>query len=182
MQPTHLRKLVVVAALAAASFIPLDSADAQWRRHSRDRSVSIMAGAFYHDYYGDEAAPMAALRFNWEVRRWLVTEFGTFYARPETDNDDDVSMTGADVSIQAQLPHPLLQPYLGLGTGIHITLEQEPGDRYAESSTQAMGGLRLSLGRGIGLRGEIRYRIDDQQSSTNAADNIELTAGLSWAW
>jgi hypothetical protein len=45
-----------------------------------------------------------------------------------------------------------------------------------------MGGLRLSLGRGIGLRGEIRYRIDDQQSSTNAADNIELTAGLSWAW
>ena len=30
--------------------------------------------------------------------------------------------------------------------------------------------------------GEIRYRIADQQSSTNAADNIELTAGLSWAW
>jgi len=61
-------------------------------------------------------------------------------------------------------------------------LSVKPGDRYAESSTQAMGGLRLNLGRGIGLRGEIRYRIDDQQSSTNAADKIELTAGLSWAW
>jgi hypothetical protein len=39
-------------------------------------------------------------------------------------------------------------------------LSVKPGDRY----------------------GDIRYRIDDQQSSTNAADNIELTAGLSWAW
>ncbi|MEJ7758407.1 MAG: outer membrane beta-barrel protein [Gemmatimonadaceae bacterium] len=178
-------RLVLPFAIAALamSLTFATPADAQRRERGRnsERSVTIQGGAFIHDFYGDDARPMVAIRANWGLARWLLSEFGTFYTQPK-DIRGAVDVMGVDLALQAQLPHSILRPYVGLGAGIHVTLEGGGGDRFAESSTQAMAGLRLRLTRGIGLRGEMRYRIDDQQRSPSAADNVEMTGGISWSW
>ena len=184
-------RLLLCGLLLGALAIPTTEGEAQRRRTERwerfdhypsARTVTLQVGTFTHDYYDDEASPMGALRLNWGVARWVLTELGVFYTQPETSDDETVHMTGVDVGVQAQLPHSFISPYVGLATGIHYTDEGDGGDSYFAGSTQAMGGIRLWLSRSVGIRGEGRFRIDDQQNSPNAADNFELTAGLMLRW
>ncbi len=122
---------------------------------------------------------MAAVRTDWRLRNWLRTELGGSYARAESDTEGAVNVAGVDVSLQAELPTSFVRPYLGLGMGIHGTFEPEGGDRYFGPSNQAMAGLRMRLTDRVGLRGELRYRMDAGQSGGHA-NNMEMTGGLSW--
>src|SRR5687768_5437413 len=164
-------RFLLYGLLFGVLLIPLAEAEGQRRRTERwerfdrypsARTVTLQVGTFTHDYYDDGATAMGALRRNWGLARWVVSELGVFYTQPETSDDETVHMTGVDVGLQAQLPHSFIQPYVGLATGIHYTDEGDGGDSYFAGSTQAMGGIRLWLSRSVGLRGEGRFRIDDQ--------------------
>jgi len=166
----------VLAGLACAS-----TADAQRWRSWPAREITLQVGGFNHDLYGDEMSPMVALRTSWRLRDWLVTELGGMYTRPELSDERTVNVTGVDLGVQAEVPSFVVRPYVGLATGIHATYEPEGGARYFAPSTQAMAGLRLRLTPGFGLRGEARYRLDQQEGGP-IADNVEVTAGLTWSW
>ena len=165
------------AALALAAAPCAAQSDLDWPR----RSVTLQVGGLVNDYYGDETSFLAALRGDWRVRRWLRTELGASYARPESDTRGAVNVVGVDLALQAELPTSFVRPYLGLGMGIHGTFEPEGGDRYFGPSNQAMAGLRMRVTDRVGLRGELRYRMDAGQSG-GYADNMEMTAGLSWRY
>jgi hypothetical protein len=89
-------------------------------------------------------------------------------------------MIGVDLGLRAEAPISMMfRPYLGLATGMHGTFEPEGGDDFFGTSTQAFGGLDIGTWDGLGLRLEARYRLDQQQDGASA-DNMELTAGLTW--
>ncbi len=168
-----------VLALMATAFTP-SRAIAQplegWGRHT----ITLQIGGFTHDYYGDDMSPMIAVRSGWRFHNWAIAELGGMYTRPETPGDFSTNMFGVDLGVRAEAPlSTMIRPYLGLATGIHGTFEPEGGDRFFGPSTQALGGLHLGTWDGLGVRLEARYRLDGQQDGASA-DNMELTAGLTW--
>ena len=177
---THRIALGVVPAVLAGT-VCASTAEAQRWRSWPAREITLQVGGFSHDNYGDEMSPMVALRTSWRVREWLVTEFGGMYTRLERADETAVNMTGLDLGIQAEAPVTVLRPYVGFATGIHATYEGEGGARYFAPSTQALAGLRLRLPAGLGLRGEARYQLDQQEDGP-IADNVELTGGITWSW
>ncbi|HEX6573691.1 MAG TPA: hypothetical protein VF042_01870 [Gemmatimonadaceae bacterium] len=191
---TSFHNRVVYAFAAGACVFALFASDASaQRRHwpdrydrfsrpGNERTITLQVGAFNHDFYGDESRPMGALRLNWGLRRWVLSELGAFYTQLENPGEDNVHMTGVDIGLQAQLPHSFFRPYVGLATGINYTDEGDGGDSFFAPSMQAMGGIRLWLSRNVAIRGEARFRLDEQQSTPNAADNSELTGGLTIRW
>jgi hypothetical protein len=142
------------------------------------RAIYFQAGVHTADMYGDESAMLVAVRGNWQLRRWLLTEFGGYYTRPETSTEEDVDVFGTEVGIQAQVPKYRVRPYVGLAQGVHVTLEPEPGARFVAPSTQVMGGLRALLTSSLLARGEIRLKLDSHEGSATQAKNVELTFGL----
>ena len=169
------RMAALGAALALAAVPCAAQPSLDWPR----RSITLQAGGMVTDYYDDATAPMGALRADWRLRNWLRSEVGASYARAESGTQGAVNVAGVAVAIQAELPTNLVRPYVGLGMGIHGTFEPEGGDRYFGPSNQAMAGLRVRLTDRVGLRGELRYRMDAGQSG-GYADNMEMTGGLSW--
>src|SRR5690349_6522683 len=103
------RKSLFLAAILGAG---LFATDLQAQRNRRwpdrwdrfgpgnERTITLQVGAFNHDYYGDETRPMGAIRLNWGLRRWVLSELGGFYTQLENDGSDNVHMTGADAGIQ----------------------------------------------------------------------------------
>src|SRR5687768_5800862 len=96
-------RLLLYGLLLGALAIPSAEAEGQRRRTERwerfdrypsARTVTLQVGTFTHDYYDDEASPMGALRLNWGLARWVVSELGVFYTQPERSDDETVHMTG----------------------------------------------------------------------------------------
>ena len=179
IRPVIPRRAVAGVAVALACLSASD-AGAQpltgWGRHT----ITLQIGGFTHDYYGDEMSPMLAVRSGWRFHNWAIAELGGMYTRPENPGEPSTNMFGVDLGVRAEAPlSTMIHPYVGLATGIHGTFEPDGGDRFFGPSTHALGGINLGTRDGLGLRFEARYRLDQMQDGASA-DNMELTAGLTW--
>ena len=175
----RMRSLLLAASLLSLSIFDIRPATAQttWPR----RAIGLQGGVLYHDYFGDAAAPHVIGRIDWRNSRWVLVGLSAFYARPENPGEPATNMFGSELSVQAEAPLQYLRPYIGMGMGIHGTFEPPGGDRFFAPSTQVMLGFRTLLHERWGAIAEARYRIDQQQGSPDAADNIALTAGITWS-
>lgn len=174
-----MRRLFLMLVLVGCAALPLE-AQSRWPRHPQwpQRAIYFQAGVHYADFYGDEGAMLVATRVNWQLRRWLVSEFGGYYTRPEMIGGEDANVIGSELGLQAQLPKWRVRPYLGFATGVHVTLEPEGGRRFIAPSTQVMGGLRALVTSSVLARAEARLKLDSHESSPTHAKNVELTLGI----
>jgi hypothetical protein len=157
----------------------------------RSPAISLMVGTFRSDLGSGEASPMVALRHEWSLSRWLLTEAGATYTRPsvtqivpgagtggaDLEREGYANAGGLDVSIQAQLPSGKFRPYVGLGTGIFGYSEPNDGEKFVRPSQQLFGGVRFWLTDRLAFRGEGRVRFD-AHSSGYTKHNTEIAGGL----
>src|SRR5215216_5388167 len=119
-----MRRMLLVALVVLTSISPATSY-AQ-RRHDRrgyvvrdddrrwwrdDRFISLMVGALDADFAKDRNFPMAALRADWRLTRFVRTELDATYAlaevpRPAGDPDADANSNifTSSLGVQAELP------------------------------------------------------------------------------
>ena len=202
-----LARSLILAALALSPLLPA-SAEAQRRRYPRprtervivhtsrhpdrwygaDRRVSLMVGVLDVEQPGDDADfPMAALRAEWRLGRFVRSELGASFAVGEFDAvapaTEDVSSTlaAATLGVQAEMPLPFVRPYVGAAAGIHGRWDEGDGTSFVRPTISFPAGVRLPLSSRLSLRGEVRWRFDEQESGASAI-NVEQTAGLSVAF
>jgi hypothetical protein len=194
---TRLRPLLVVCALALLPAIT----QAQWRitrrssssyRHTTApwREASLVVGVLNYDFANDDNFPMAALRFDWRLTRYLRSELSIAYAVAQVDDpagegDMNSSLGAATVGLRAELPLPFVRPYVGAAMGLFARVdekdEDEGGVRSIRPTHAFPVGVRIPLSERVALRGEVRWRFDQHQGGSTAVD-IEKTAGLSFAF
>lgn len=192
-------------ALVALLLLPA-ALGAQWRRdrdRDRDRSreryygresevayrdLTFLVGALRSDEDGQNF-PMAAMRVNWRLRRWLRTELGASYGVGSRDilasngqrlDDARVQLGTATLGLQAQLPLEYVRPYVGVAAGL-FGRHEEGGDKFVRTTMAFPAGLRVMLSPRLALQGEVRWRFDQQERAGQAA-NIEKTGGISVAF
>jgi hypothetical protein len=173
----RIRSFLAAAFLALTFTSSALAQQASWPR----RAIGIQGGVLYHDMYGDRAAPHVIGRLDWRTARWVLVGLSAFYAQPDDPGSDPTHMFGSELLVQAEAPLQYLRPFVGMGFGVHGTFEPEGGDRFFAPSTQVLAGIRTLLHERWGAIVEARYRIDQQQSTPDAADNIALTAGITWS-
>jgi hypothetical protein len=146
-----------------------------------------MVGALNTDFAGDDNFPMAALRADWRLRRWLRSELGVSYALGDVPAPGDAagerstSLATATVGIQAELPFRYLRPYAGVATGLFGRFDESGGARFVRTTQEFPVGVRVPVSSRLALRAEARFRFDQHENNTTAA-NVEQTAGLSFAF
>lgn len=197
------RQTLSLAALAALVLVP-SLAHAQRRdprpartirfsveRRDRapDREITMSVGALRSDD-DDENLPMAALRTDWRLRRWLRSEFGVSYAvgsteRPEgraaiSPDSKSLMIGSATVGLRAELPNRYLRPYIGVAGGL-VYRDEEDGARYIRTTMAFPTGVRVSLSDRVSLRAEARWRFDQRRSGGETV-RVEQTGGLSVAF
>jgi hypothetical protein len=202
----HARPLAVLLALLLAGTLPT-AAEAQLRRRCRScerdrdrvrvivrdgdrwygggRQLSLMVGVLDSDFDNDESFPMAALRADWRLSRWVRSEVDATYAVGELESgaptgDVSTSLFTATVGIQGELPLPFVRPYAGAAVGLFGRFDEKGsgGERFVRTTTAFPVGLRLRFSPRLALRAEARFRFDAHPSGATAA-NVEQTAGLS---
>lgn len=177
---------IVGAALAVAA---LATAPAAAQTAERGATLSIQGGGFMYDREDDGTYPMGAVRVDWALSRYLRAEVGGSYARPQTTGyrpiaqnvmeayDTHSDLVTATVGVQAQLPTRIASPYVGLATGLFGRFDPAGGDRFFRPTQEVMAGVRVPVRGGIGIRGELRYRLDQHQDGGTAND-MEHTLGV----
>ncbi len=197
---TRLRPLLVVCALALLPAVT----QAQWRITRRSssnsyhrqssapwREATLAVGVLNYDFADDDNFPMAALRFDWRLTRYLRGELSLSYAVAQVDDpageDDDInaSLGAAIGGIRAELPTPFIRPYVGAAMGLFARIddrdEDEGGVRSIRPTHAFPVGVRIPLSERAAIRGEARWRFDQHRGGSTAV-NIEKTAGLSFAF
>ncbi len=158
------------------------------RERVPDRSVTMMVGALASDDDGRNF-PMASLRADWRLRRWLSTELGVSYAIGDIDRpagaqpgsgDVTTQVGSATLGLRAELPTAWLRPYVGAAAGL-AGRHEDGGDRYIRPTMAFPGGVRLLIGDRVSLRGEARFRFDQRQRGGQAV-YVEQVGGLSVAF
>ncbi|HEV3051227.1 MAG TPA: outer membrane beta-barrel protein [Longimicrobium sp.] len=170
---------LAAAALAAAPAAAQDGA-----------TLNIQGGGLSYDFLDDGTFAMGAVRVDWPLSRYVRAEVGGSYARPAytafrpvSQNvteayDEHANVLTATVGVQAQLPTRIASPYVGLATGLFGRFDPEGrGDRFVRPTQEVMAGVRVPVSRGIGLRGELRLRLDQHQNGGTASD-MEHTLGV----
>ncbi len=198
----HLRSIVLLAVVVAVS-VPIvavpsvavaqrvtvrrdrDGIDVRVRRdRAPSRDVTLGVGVLY-DQVTDNGAPMAALRAGWRLRSWLRSELGVSYALAdaplEGTDGDHAHLASAEVGIQAVLPWPLLQPYVGTSLGLAGRFERRDGGNTVRPSIQFPVGIRVPITPRLGVQAEVRWRLDEQRSGASAV-NREHTVGLQFGF
>lgn len=152
-------------------------------------TLSVQGGGLMYDREGDGTFPMAAVRVDWALGRYVRAEVGGSYARPSTTAyrpiaqnvlepyESHSTLTTATVGVQAQLPTRVASPYVGIATGLFGRFDAEGGDRFFRPTQEVMAGLRVPVARGVGVRGELRLRLDQHQDGGTAND-VEHTLGV----
>ena len=165
----------------------------QFRRRPPSRNLSLMVGVLNYDFADDDNFPMAALRADWRLTRWLRSEVDVAYAlgsvnpplspSPAPSDDDRSSSLGAaTVGIQAELPIPYVRPYAGVAVGLFGRSDEgDDGASFVRPTTAFPVGVRVALSRRLALRGEVRFRYDQHEDNTTARD-VERTVGLSFGF
>jgi hypothetical protein len=151
-----------------------------------DREITMSVGALRSED-DDEQLPMAALRTDWRLRRWLRSEVGVSYAvgstsRPEGSTvvapDSKSLMIGsATVGLRAELPARFVRPYIGVAGGLTYR-DEEDGSRYVRTMMAFPTGVRFALSDRVSLRAEARWRFDQRRTGGEAV-RVEQTGGLS---
>jgi hypothetical protein len=134
-----------------------------------------MVGALNTDFAGDDNFPMAALRADWRLRRWLRSELGVSYALGDVPAPGDAagerstSLATATVGIQAELPFRYLRPYAGVATGLFGRFDESGGARFVRTTQEFPVGVRVPVSSRLALRAEARFRFDQHENNTTAA-------------
>jgi hypothetical protein len=203
----HARPIALLSALLLAGTLPT-AAEAQLRRRCRScerdrdrvhvvvrdgdrwygggRQLSLMVGVLDSDFANDENLPMAALRADWRLSRWVRSEVDATYAVGELEfgtptGDVNTSLFTATVGVQGELPLPFVRPYAGVAVGLFGRFDEKGtagAERFVRTTTAFPVGLRLRFSPRLALRGEVRFRFDAHPDGATAA-NVEQTAGLS---
>ena len=165
----------------------------QPRRSSSEpsRSLTLSVGALRYEPQGDDNHPMAALRADWRLRRWLFSELGVSYALADlampataTAPAEDVnsSLATATVGLRAELPWPYLRPYVGAAAGLFARFDGETDDRESDSFVRPTVafpvGIRIPFSPQLALRAEARFRFDEHRDG-RSVPNVEQTVGIS---
>jgi hypothetical protein len=194
-----IRHAAPLAALCALTLLPRP-AEAQFRRdrderrlritverrdRTPDREITMSVGALRSDD-DDKNLPMAALRTDWRLRRWLRSELGVSYAIGTVTPPGGglipppartVQLGTATVGLRAELPTQLLRPYVGVAAGLAMR-DEETSSPVVRTMMAFPAGVRIVLSDRVSLRGEARFRFD-QRRAGGEATSIEQTGGLS---
>ena len=158
------------------------------RERAPYREVTMSVGALDSDD-DNENFPMAALRADWRLRRWLRSELGVSYATGSIDRLENgtrpsesatLQLATATVGLRAELPTPWVRPYVGAAAGLVLRHEEE-GAQYVRTTAAFPAGLRFVLSDRVSLRGEARFRFDQRRRGGETV-RIEQTGGLSVAF
>lgn len=151
-----------------------------------DREITMSVGALRSDD-DDETLPMAALRTDWRLRRWLRSEVGVSYAIGSTERLElggvispesrSLQLATATVGLRAELPAQYIRPYVGVAAGLLLRAEED-GAQYVRTTMAFPTGIRISLSERVSLRGEARWRFDQRRVGGQAV-RVEQTGGLS---
>lgn len=147
-------------------------------------SVSLSAGTFNYEAGGERYYPFAVLRAHRELSRFFVLEGAIGYTATQTWTPADGGALTArsplvvsDVSVQFQFAVGPIRPYLGAGAGLVSRLAaQEPDGRFVRPSYAAGGGIRAKISPRLGLRGDLRVRLDMHPGFTSV--DYEQTIGV----
>ncbi len=203
MHPVRSISLVVVAALVLVPSLAeaqrvivrrgkvVEREERQPRRQ-RDREparrMTLAVGVLNYDP-ADDDLPMAALRADWRLSRWVRSELGVSYAMgdvplPVVDGPVEVNshLVNATVGVNAELPMSVVRPYVGLAGGLFARFDGEDGEDFVRPSVAVPVGLRIPITPNLGLRTEVRWRFDQHEGSGDSVVNREITAGLSFGF
>ena len=160
----------------------------RWRDREPARRMTLAVGVLNYEP-ADDDFPMAALRTDWRLSRWLRSELGVSYAMgdvslPGTEGpvEVDTHLLNATIGLNVELPVPVVRPYVGIAGGIFARFDDEGGEDFVRPSVAVPVGLRIPITPRLGLRGEVRWRFDQHEGSGDSAVNREITAGLSFGF
>lgn len=202
MVPSRMITAILLVAVAAA--VRPAAARAQDPEAGADpvearRMLSLLVGGFTYDRAGDRTFPMAAVRADWPLSRFVLAEVGVSLARAEVENvieafqtrpgighgpavvEEDSNIFTGTVGLQAQLPLRYVQPYVGLATGLFGRMDPPGGARFVRPTQTFAVGLRIPVTGAFGVRGDLRYRLDQHQGG-DAASDFEQTIGITWSY
>ena len=150
-------------------------------RVERDRAPSrdiLLGVGVLRDDLTDDDVPMAALRAGWRLRSWLRSEVGGSYALADAiaGGDGHSQLIAATVGLQAELPWPVVRPYVGGALGLAARFDDQKKD-FVRPTFQVPVGVRIPLMSRLSLQGEVRWRFDELPSG-GAAVNREHTVGV----
>ena len=150
------------------------------------RQVTLGVGVLQYDLAGRETIPLATLRGDWRLSRLWRGELGLSYGFGDLPPAPGTGVVGADpvnahvlaptLGLIAELPTPYVRPYAGAAAGVFARFDD--GDDFVRPTLAFPVGVRLVLSPRVSLRGEARFRFDQQPTGVSAP-NRELTAGLS---
>lgn len=158
------------------------------RERTPDREITMSVGALRSDD-DDKNLPMAALRTDWRLRRWLRSEVGVSYAIGSITPPGGgiilppsrtLQLGTATVGLRAELPGSLVRPYVGVAAGLAMR-DEENGASYVRTMMAFPAGLRFLLGDRVSVRAEARFRFDQRRAGGEAV-SVEQTGGLSVAF
>ncbi len=155
------------------------------RDRAPDREVQMSVGAL-RSADDDTQLPMAAMRVDWRLRRWLRSEVGLSYAigtyNPAGNGvipapSRALQLGSATIGLRAELPAPFVRPYVGVAVGLAYRNEED-GDPYTRTMMAFPAGVRVPLSNRVSLRAEARFRFDQRRAGGEAI-GVEQTGGLS---
>lgn len=166
---------------------------ARARDHAPSRNLTLAVGVLTYDFAGrsDDNFPMAALRADWRLARFLRSEIDATYALGDVadataeDGERSTGLATATVGVQAELPFRYLRPYAGVAVGLFGRFDGDEagsdGERSVRPTTAFPLGLRLAVSPRLAVRAELRFRFDQHDNNTTALDR-EQTVGLSFRY
>ncbi len=159
------------------------------------RQLTLSVGALRYAPDGDDNHPMAALRADWRLRRWLRSEFGVSYALASLDvpvvpgaveeEEINASLATATVGLLAEAPIPYVRPYVGVAAGLFARFEEDgeayEGESFVRPTMAIPVGVRIAVSPRLGIRAEARFRFDEHRDGRSRG-NVEQTVGLSFGF
>lgn len=171
------------AALAALLALP-----AAAQTDDRATTLSVQAGGLVYEIEGPGVFPVAAARVDWPVTRFMRVEAGGSFARAgavirldqyetPTAVHGHTHLFTATLGVQLELPTPVANPYVGVAGGLFARRDPSLGERFVATTREIMGGVRVPYNHRLGIRAEMRLRLDDHRAR-GTSSNLEQTLGV----
>lgn len=153
--------LAELTVLAILTVLPAPAAAQQ-----PERALMVIAGPSQYDLGGTGTAPFGAVRLALPLGRTFVFEPGLTYLSYTSQFDPRIHHILPEAQLQAQLPGETFRPYLGAGLGASLAVSE--GDEVMDLTLSGAAGVRVLLGSGWMLGGELRVRVIDPWTGTTA--------------